>query len=316
MHNSGVASLSSENAPIEIGFVERETGVPKETLRIWERRYGFPTPARSVAGRREYSGSDVIKLRLVKRLIDQGHRPKALVSQPVAALRALLDNATVQAREAASGQPPFRLPSELLNDGNVGNLSRWIAAAAERLDARSFILDCVRPLYRKIGEAWAETRLSICCEHLITEQLQSILRQTIANASYSAFRPKILLTTPPGEKHGLGLLMVQALLSCDGVACVSLGTETPVDEIAKCAEFVGADIVALSISRSFGKREGARFLLALRNVLPPDLDIWAGGAGVSEFAKPMIGVTFLRELESVPMALASSLIRANHAPPK
>ena len=29
-----------------IGAVERDTGIGRDTLRIWERRYGFPVPER------------------------------------------------------------------------------------------------------------------------------------------------------------------------------------------------------------------------------------------------------------------------------
>lgn len=30
---------------LPISVVERETGIPKDLLRMWERRYGFPEPA-------------------------------------------------------------------------------------------------------------------------------------------------------------------------------------------------------------------------------------------------------------------------------
>lgn len=29
---------------LSIAAVERDTGLTKDTLRVWERRYGFPTP--------------------------------------------------------------------------------------------------------------------------------------------------------------------------------------------------------------------------------------------------------------------------------
>jgi methanogenic corrinoid protein MtbC1 len=281
-----------QNRPLEIGLVERETGVAKDTLRIWERRYGFPRPIRSGAGRRGYSESDVTKLRLLKRLIDQGYRPKALVCQTVDALRALLDASTARPGGSAPSQSQIRLPSEMLKDSNIGDLSRWIASASETLDVRTFILECVRPLYPQVGEAWADGRLSISCEHLITEQLHAILRQKIALAHYSRSGPRILLTTPPGEKHGLGLLMVQALLACEGVASVSLGPETPAAEIAKCADLIGADIVGLSISGFFGKKAAVRFLQALRALLPAPVDLWVGGAAINGISTPIAGVRF------------------------
>ena len=38
---------------LPIGAVERETGISKDLLRMWERRYGFPEPARDEQGDRE-----------------------------------------------------------------------------------------------------------------------------------------------------------------------------------------------------------------------------------------------------------------------
>ncbi|TXG94449.1 MAG: MerR family transcriptional regulator, partial [Rhodocyclaceae bacterium] len=63
-----------------IAAVERDTGLAKDTLRVWERRYGFPTPARDANGERLYPSAQVERLRLIKRLMDQGFRPGKLVS--------------------------------------------------------------------------------------------------------------------------------------------------------------------------------------------------------------------------------------------
>ena len=37
---------------LPINAVERETGITKELLRMWERRYGFPSPERDVMTQR------------------------------------------------------------------------------------------------------------------------------------------------------------------------------------------------------------------------------------------------------------------------
>ena len=50
---------------------------------MWERRYGFPAPARDAHGERLYPAEQVQRLRLVKRLMDQGFRPGRLLAAPV-----------------------------------------------------------------------------------------------------------------------------------------------------------------------------------------------------------------------------------------
>mgnify|MGYP003347622001 CR=1 FL=1 len=72
-----------EPLTVSIAAVERDTGIGKDTLRIWERRYGFPTPGRDGFGERSYPLEQVEKLRVIKRLLDQGHRPGRIVALPM-----------------------------------------------------------------------------------------------------------------------------------------------------------------------------------------------------------------------------------------
>ncbi len=56
-----------------IGAVSRLTGIPADTLRIWERRYHLVDPQRTEKGGRLYSQADVNRLTMIKALVDQGH---------------------------------------------------------------------------------------------------------------------------------------------------------------------------------------------------------------------------------------------------
>lgn len=60
------------------GVAARLAGLPVETLRVWERRYGISDTGRSAHGRRLYSEDQVRRLRLMKQLVDQGHPIGAL----------------------------------------------------------------------------------------------------------------------------------------------------------------------------------------------------------------------------------------------
>lgn len=56
-----------------IGAVARLTGIPADTLRIWERRYQLVEPQRTEKGGRLYTQDDVTRLTMIKTLVDQGH---------------------------------------------------------------------------------------------------------------------------------------------------------------------------------------------------------------------------------------------------
>lgn len=55
------------------GVAARLAGLPVETLRVWERRYGISDTPRSVRGQRLYSPAQVRRLGMLKQLVDQGH---------------------------------------------------------------------------------------------------------------------------------------------------------------------------------------------------------------------------------------------------
>jgi methylmalonyl-CoA mutase cobalamin-binding subunit len=83
------ATLSQRPLMMSIAAVERDTGLSKDTLRVWERRYEFPQPVRDPQGERCYPLDQIEKLRLIKRLLDVGHRPSRLVGLPMDDLQAL-----------------------------------------------------------------------------------------------------------------------------------------------------------------------------------------------------------------------------------
>jgi DNA-binding transcriptional MerR regulator len=55
------------------GAVARLTGIPVQTLRVWERRYKIVGPRQSATGQRQYSAEDVARLTVIKQLVDSGH---------------------------------------------------------------------------------------------------------------------------------------------------------------------------------------------------------------------------------------------------
>ena len=87
-------------ANLPIAAVERETGLAKGSLRVWEKRYGFPQPLRDDAGDRLYPPDQVQRLKLIGRLLDAGHRPGKVVGLSSLALQALIDQGAAQVTTA------------------------------------------------------------------------------------------------------------------------------------------------------------------------------------------------------------------------
>ena len=293
-----------------ISHVERETGLAKETLRVWERRYGFPEPTRDAHGQRIYSIEDIAKLRLIKRLLDLGHRPgkiiqlSSLALQEMAQARAALRNTPSDNRR----EDELQACVELCGSHRIDELRFKLTELMLQAGLQGFVVDFLAPLNYLIGEAWAAGRIAVFEEHLYTESVQVVMRQAIATIperrEERAAAPRILLTTFPQERHGLGLLMVEALAALEGANCLSMGVQTPLDDIAKAVEKQRSDIVALSFSQAMRPRQVLDGLAQLRAMLPDNVEIWAGGAATVLKKQPLDAIVVLN-LGDIANALAA-----------
>ena len=287
---------------LDISAVERETGLSKDVLRMWERRYGFPKPARDDNGERQYASGEVTKLRTIKRLMDVGMRPGRLVGCTSAELAALAEQRIERRKEAV--EPAIeRDIVTLLQAHDPAALQHALANLLMRQGLRRFVLETLTALNRAVGEAWIRGTLQIFEEHLYTEQLQVALRTAINAFPRQSGAPRVLLTTFPGEQHGLGLLMVEALLVPEGSQCISLGVQTPLEDIRRAALAHGADVIALSFSSAFPARQASEGLASLRRQMPPEVALWAGGEMTRRVRKTLPGVTLIPDLAAVTAAL-------------
>lgn len=285
-----------------IAAVERDVGLSKDVLRVWERRYGFPTPQRDARGERMYSADQVQRLRLIKRLMDQGHRPGRLLAATPEELEAVFAGA----RASRSAPDPARQDDvrgllDLIRNHDASGYQVALQHRLARQGLRQFVQDTVAPMGFLVGQAWEQGDLQVFEEHLFTELTARTLRQAVA-AIPGGGAPRVLLTTLPNEPHGMGLLMAEALLALEGAQCVSLGTQTPIAEIAQAAQACQVDVVALSFSSAFPQRQAPGLLQHLRSALPASVQLWAGGAGAAALRAPE-GILALASLDDALAAL-------------
>ena len=298
-------------ADASIAAVERETGIGKDTLRVWERRYGFPAPGRDALGERLYPSEQVERLRLVRRLLDSGHRPGKVVGLPYEALLALVPDPATATPAApspvadGSTGPDVFTRMAWLRSHDVDTLRRSLAQAAAQLGLSRFVTEVVVPMNALVGDAWLRGDLQIFEEHLYTEAVTAVLRHGIHTLPAGApNRPRVLLTTFPKEPHGLGLLMVETMLALQGCTCLSLGPQTPMDDIVRAAVAQRSDAVALSFTSSLNTNYVLAGLNALRAQLPAAVEIWVGGQCPALYRRTLPGITPLPSFESLSAHLA------------
>lgn len=284
---TGGASIASHLA---ISAVERDTGLSKDVLRVWERRYGFPVPDRDANGERLYPLSQVERLRAIKRLMDSGHRPGKLLSLSETDLDALTSRQNRPRRGDESGDLQ-RQVIELIRSHDMSGLRRHLTLWMMKAGLQEFVVETVAPLNRAVTESWMRGELEVFEERAYAEQLQVVLRSAMLPGVNCTSEPRFLLATLPNEVNALGLLMMEALLTPEGVQCTSLGTQVPIPEIAAAAKAFDADIVALAFSASFSSKQAVASLESIRSVIPENTAIWVGGELIRRLRRDIPGVT-------------------------
>ncbi|KFN49490.1 MerR family transcriptional regulator [Arenimonas composti] len=267
-----------------IKAVAELTGISAETLRAWERRHGAIRPVRDAQGRRLYDAATVERLGRLFRLTGRGHPIRDLAALDDAALDRLLDDG----RQAAYGGVEL-LPERLLAAVaayRVDEFDRDLAVAIATLPLPVLLGRVVMPLLREVGVRWADGRLAIAQERLVSSLLRTRLLAVLAPAANDR-RPRLPFATLSGEPHELGLLGAALHAHEAGVAVLYLGTELPAEEIARVATHVRAPGVALS---SVDPGQAPAALAALRELdalLPAALPVWLGGANARYLAEEL-----------------------------
>src|SRR5687767_10071301 len=146
-------------ARLSIGALARATGVPVETLRTWENRYGFPVAERLPSGHRLYPLSTVPRLRRIAEALARGHRAGQVVSASDADLQKLLasprSDAVRSSPDPAGSAADVARLLKLVESFDADKLTLALFSAAARMGPLAFVEKVAGPLLREVGESWA-----------------------------------------------------------------------------------------------------------------------------------------------------------------
>ena len=274
-----------DSGMLSIGALSAATGVPVETIRSWERRYGFPVAERKPSGHRVYPLSVVPRIQLISKALARGLRAAEVVSASESALESFLVALPSLARDRATGPgPPQPAPLEFtgflaaIRGFDADLLHRSFQADWARLGSLGFVQHRAAPFLHWVGEAWASGTLDVRHEHFASACLGDFLRTVRGPLDNRATGPIVALATLPDELHGIGLQMSAVVFAAAGWRVLMLGTNTPVDQIVAVAR--EAPIAAVAFSCALPRRRRtAEQLRKLRRRLPHAIPMLVGGAG-------------------------------------
>lgn len=270
--------------------VEGLTGLSREVLRKWELRYEFPAPQRDGRGHRYYSTQEVAKLLLLSQLIRTGMQPGAIVGLPLTELQNMLDAQPIGTSRFdapnAAGTPAQvqALLATLAPGAELSALRSALQAALLRHGLAAFVAQLMPAFNQAVGQAWLDGQISVAAEHRFTTELRQIVLRALPETHTQAALPVVLLTTPPGELHSLGLLALHAQLRLQGASVVDLDCQTPVPDVLQAVQDFNVGVVAISASCCMPAAAFKDYVQCLAAALPKPCTLWLGGAGCQTLA--------------------------------
>jgi DNA-binding transcriptional MerR regulator/methylmalonyl-CoA mutase cobalamin-binding subunit len=262
-----------------IGKAEKLTGLSKDTLRAWERRYGFPVPLRDERGRRAYDEPQLQRLCHVAELIAKGVSPAEVVPVPADPLVLSHTQLTRDWIQAAAQPEHIRTWIALLRRHAWGELRSALQAFRQAHGLQGFALEGLLPLCSWVIETRAKGDLQRYETQLFVEHVQPMLFDdliTLRRAA-SAQGPRVVLASPAGTLLSLNLMFVECLLAVAGCEVWPLDLNQQPNDIASAAKAARADVLAMPLGSLMTTAEAAAVTENMRRLLPPSCELWVGG---------------------------------------
>lgn len=299
--NMPVANLLSrdDQSLHPIQMAEQLSGIGKDLLRMWERRYGFPMPLRDARGDRVYTSEQIEKLRLLRQLIALGHRPGKIIERDLADLQQMLrlqrqhhaglDAAVCEplreALQAASPEPLQGLLGQLLvKQGLEVFLQRFMPDATLWLN-----------------ESVADGSLAVEAQRRFEDETLALIRIAVSQLLPPNRPRKVMLATWPAGAIQLPMACTEGLLRLAGVDAVpaSIPASGGLKALASAALKARCQAVLVHVGSGMPPTKAFEALEDLRFQLPLSVECWAVGPMFQATRRHIEAVRLFRDLPSV-----------------
>lgn len=268
--------------------VAKLTGLSKDVIRVWERRYGIVKPSRSANRYRIYTDDEVALLRYVKAQMDQGQTIGDLVAL---GREQLVASATRIARTDASETQPYeRLLTELmrlLDPLKRESFERRLNGAVAVIPFEEALFGILLPLQIRVGQLWHDGQLSMAVEHYVTNQVRQKLFAAMSHLPVHETGLSVVVACPVDEFHEVGAQAAAYICASRGCQTYYLGANMPLDQLAIFCRQIDPDVLLLSVTVSPPAHEWSSWVATLRGLTASHRTILVGGAGAQSLSLPV-----------------------------
>ena len=261
--------------------VAKLTGLSKDVIRIWERRFGFIRPMRGPNRYRIYTDEDVQLLRYLKQELDKGESIGELAELG----RDELFHRLQQSQVAVVDSEPTtykKLIDELVNALDPFSrvtFERRLNGAVAVIPFEEALHGILIPLQVRIGELWHAGKVGISIEHFVTNLVQQKLYSAINQLPVAESGPKVIVACPSEEAHEVGAQAAAYRCGLRGCRVYFLGANIPMASLGRFCSEVRPALLLLSIPSELSEQKVTSLLGQLKEGIGLSWKIAAGGQG-------------------------------------
>ena len=262
-------------------------------------------PERTETNRRLYSDQQIERLSLLRDITQNGHSIGHVAKLPTEKLRELskeshgTNGRAPRALTASPAAPTFLDECvAAVQSLDARALEETLKRAATELGAQGLLQRVVAPLVQTLGDLWREGTITAAHEHFASGVIRIFLGQAAKPFAGTDSAPVLVVTTPAGQIHELGALLVGAAAANLGWHVTYLGASLPAAEIAGAVRQNRARAVALSLVYPEDDHRLDGELTRLHESLPPEVTLLVGGRATPAYHDVLekIGATQIADL--------------------
>ena len=274
-----------------IQLASQLSGVASATIRAWEKRYNAVVPDRADNKHRLYSETDIQKLALLFELTEMGQSIGKIAHLSLDDLKEVyatlmhkpyeerkVSNTTLSKEEIETMLNSFYLA---LAAYKIDIITHELKKAKELLSPRSLALEIIVPLFQQIGVRVSRGELTIAQEHTISALIRFYMGQMIGQHYRKNLQRNdlVLITTPEGELHEIGILGASLICVHYGIKFIYLGTNLPAESLAEAANALNPKAILIGSTRMelTEKLTFDSYINTLKDHLNVSPSLWIGG---------------------------------------
>lgn len=221
------------------------TGLSEYTLRGWELRYHLFSPKRTGTGRRLYTEKDLRLAKVLKDLTCQGHKISDLADKDFEDLQNMIGSGEQLNTEIQTASKSTIKILHMVNQFDWQGVTHSLSQCRLKSTGLNFIFDLVLPLLWQVNKQIESGAFSISQEHILSALLRSEILLLKKNKKQIKTKVRLVMATPEGDYHELGLLIASVIASYYGLEILYLGCNLPSRDFCEASLQFGATHVLL-----------------------------------------------------------------------